>query len=278
MKKILVPTDFSENADNALNLVAQLAEKAEVQVTLLNVVNPEQFYTTNSEGEFLDASSDENYRKHLMEKAEEKLKKVAEAYPSLNPSLKVESGKVIEIINQYVQKEEIDSVVTGRHHTSIYEDMLFGSNAESIIRTIQCPVLNVRRRTENFKVERIAFATNLKDDLSNVVNQINDLQELFSAKINLVYINTPVDFYNTRRIMEMKEEFLQKYPIANHEFSIYDDFTIETGITHFAQDVKADIIALAAHHFNSLIDYTTTNRTSDIVMDETECPVLTFSI
>lgn len=278
MKKILVPTDFSENADNALHLVAQLAEKAEVEIVLLNVINPENFYTTNETGEFLDASADENYRNHLKEKSQNRLQELANDYPALKSSIKVEFGKVTDIINQCVEKEEADSVVIGRHSASIYEDMIFGTNAESIIRTVHCPVLNVRGRIDDFKMDKVAFATNLQDDLGKVISQINVLKSLFQANVHLTYVNTPADFFNTRRINEMKDEFIAKYPIEFSEFYIYDDFTIETGITHFAEDIDADVIALAAPHFNGLVEYMGNTRISDVVMDETERPVLTFSI
>ena len=115
-------------------------------------------------------------------------------------------------------------------------------------------------------------------DLSQVIPQIKEMQRIFGSSIHFVYINTPVSFYNNRRIQEMKDKCLTPFQMENYTFTIYNDFTIETGIAHFADDINADVVALASHHFNGLIDHIQTSRVSDVVIDETERPVLTFAI
>lgn len=276
MKKILIATDFSENAKNALEAAMYIAQKSDTLLVLLHVINPEQFYTVNTDGEFKDASSDNNYKDHLLQIAGQRMEKLIEEYKLTNAIGKIEEGNIPKVIHEYVAKEEVDLLVIGTHGTSAYEEMLFGSNTDKIIRISPCPVLVMHQKAENFKLDNIILATDLKDNEENVMVQLKKIQELFQSTIHLVYINTPVNFYNTRRIQEMKDAFVAKYELKEYQFTIYDDYTAATGIGHFSDDIDADVIAIASHHFGDLLDQATSAHVTDVVVDETKRPVLAF--
>jgi nucleotide-binding universal stress UspA family protein len=278
MKKILIPTDFSEASNNALEVAIQIAKKSDqdLLLVLMNVVDLDRFFTTNEAGEYVDARQDPKYKAHLISNAEQKLEDLIEKYKLTNATGKVETGDVIEIINKSVEEEEIDLVIVGAHSSNIYQEMLFSSTTDRVIRTVTCPVLTIRK-SHNFKADNLVFATNLDEEHGQVISQIKEMQRLFGSTIHLVYINTPADFYNNRRLQSMKDTFVEKYQLENYTFSIYDDFTIETGIAHFCEDAQADVLALAATHLNDLMDYTFSSHTSDIVIDVSSRPVLTFA-
>ena len=280
MKKILVPTDFSERAEYALDVAIQLAQSSdqEVLVELLNILDPERIYTITEDGDYKDLKNDDKYRELLISKTGRKMEDLIEAKNISNVKGTVELGKIDKVIADYVDKEGIDLVVKGAHGTSVYEEMLFVSNSDKIIHSTSCPVLTIRKPTQNFKCDNVVFAIDLESDLAKVIPQIKEMQRIFGSSIHFVYINTPVSFYNNRRIQEKKDQCLTPHHMENYTFTIYNDFTIETGIAHFADDINADVVALASHHFDGLIDHIQTSRVSDIVIDETERPVLTFAI
>ncbi len=278
MKKILIPTDFSEAANNALEAAIQIAKKSDQDLSLIlvNVIDLDRYFTTNEAGEYVDARTDEKYKQHLIHSSGEKLGKLIEEYQLSNAEAKVEMGDVVAIINDYVENQGVDLIVIGAHTTSAYQEMLFSSTTDRVIRTVLCPVLSVRGKINQLKADNIVFATNLDEAHDRVFEQIKEIQRLFGSTLHLVYINTPSEFYNHRRIQSMKEEFLKKYPFENYTFSIYDDFTVETGVAHFLEDSEADMLALASTHFNNYLDYTTTMHTSDVITDEVQKPVITF--
>lgn len=280
MKKLLVPTDFSEPAGYALDVAIQLAQSSdqEVLIVLVNILDPERIYTITEDGDYKDLSTDEKYRDLLIGKAGQKLETLIESKKI--PALKglVELGEFNAVINQIVDREGIDLIVKGVHGTSVYEEMLFVSNTDKLIHAAKCPVLNIRKKIEHLKCDNVVFATDLKNDLATVIPQIKEMQRIYGCSIHFVYINTPVSFYNNRRIQDMKNTILAPFNLENYTFTIYNDFTVETGIAHFADDINADIVALASHHFKGLIDHILDSRTSDVVLDETERPVMTFAI
>ncbi|MEO1652608.1 MAG: universal stress protein, partial [Bacteroidota bacterium] len=220
MKKILVPTDFKESADNALDAALQIsaASDQEVLILLLNIIDPERFYKVNESGEFIDASTDEEYRKHLVHQSGLRLEELIEKKGVKNIVGRVETGDTAQIITDYVEKEAVDLLVKGIHRTSIYEEMLFASNSQKIIHSVSCPVLTIRNKVESFTCANMVFATDLKADISSVEPQIKEIQRLFESTIHFVYINTPGNFYNNRRINEMKETYFQQYSFENFEF------------------------------------------------------------
>lgn len=278
MKKILIPTDFSEAANNALEAAIQIAKKSDqdLSLILMNVVDLDRYFTTNEEGEYVDARTDEKYKQHLIHTAGEKLGELIAQYQLSNAVAKVETGDVIEVINDHVENQGVDMIVIGAHTTSVYQEMLFSSTTDRVIRTVLCPVLTVRGKVNQLKADNIVFATNFSEAHERVFSQIKEIQRLFGSTIHLVYINTPSEFYNSRRIHSMKDDFLAKYPFENYTFSIYDDFTVETGIAHFLEDSGADMLALASTHFNNYLDYTTSVHTTDVLTDEVQKPVITF--
>ena len=81
MKKILVPTDFSERAEHALDVALQLAQSSdqEVLIELLNILDPERIYTITDDGDYKDLKSDEKYRELLISKAGRKMEELIEA-------------------------------------------------------------------------------------------------------------------------------------------------------------------------------------------------------
>ncbi|NJO03490.1 MAG: universal stress protein [Bacteroidia bacterium] len=278
MKKILVPTDLSEHSQHALDVAIQISQKSELEIILLNVIDLEKFYTTAEDGTYINASQDEGYKQHLSDQANKRLSEILDQVASDRILARVETGDLIEQLSKCVTQESIDLVIIGAHGTSIYEEMLFGSNANHIMRALKCPVLTIRDQVKDFKVDSMVFATSLRDNLDYALPQIRAIQQLFGSVIHLVYINTPVDFFNQRKINEMRDNFLAKHPLNSYTFTIYNDYTIETGIAHFSDDVDADIVALAAHQVDDMLDYILSTHTSDVIIDEAKRPVLAFSI
>jgi nucleotide-binding universal stress UspA family protein len=72
-------------------------------------------------------------------------------------------------------------------------------------------------------------------------------------------------------------EFVQKYQLTNYTFTVYDDNTEEDGIIHFAEEINADIIAVATHGRTGLAHLLSGSIAEDIV-NHANRPVLTFNL
>src|SRR6185312_10962845 len=100
MQKILVPTDFSDNALKAVAQACEIAKKANAVIHLLHVVVPTLNMAT--------MQADSSGNKVVADKSESldlSLKAIAEVYPDVKISPFLVGGNVIPSILKYAEKE-----------------------------------------------------------------------------------------------------------------------------------------------------------------------------
>jgi hypothetical protein len=100
---------------------------------------------------------------------------------------------------------------------------------------------------------------------------------VFEAKLHLVRINTPSNFETTRKTLKLIHEFIDNNKIENYTINIYNDKLEEDGIIYFAQDIDADLIALATHGRTGILHLLSGSIAEDVV-NHAKRPVWTFRI
>ena len=142
IKRILVPTDFSEPADAALKWAATLAREFDSRLYLLHVVPEPYAYPWGTELSTLPlndilAQSEEAARQRLGElAAETKL-------PAAQLSTSAVVGTPVDQVLALIKNEQIDLVVLGTHGRGLVGHLLLGSVAERVVRRSPVPVLTV---------------------------------------------------------------------------------------------------------------------------------------
>jgi nucleotide-binding universal stress UspA family protein len=145
LKKILVPTDFSDHSDQALRWGASLAEKYGAQMLLLHVIPPaiEEVSTQGSASEEIIMPLETRVEAQLFEIARTNL------HDNIPVEVKIAVGKPAEELLRVARQEAVDLIVMGTHgHTGLAHALL-GSTAETVLRTAPCPVFTVRANAEN---------------------------------------------------------------------------------------------------------------------------------
>jgi nucleotide-binding universal stress UspA family protein len=145
LKRILVPTDFSECAQQALTYATELAKRFEAELHLLHVVPPPS--TAYMYGAPLPREA-----LYPIEPAEKELGELI--VPGAEHITQIERTVVTGIpfmeIVQHARKNEIDLIVIGTHGRTGIKHMLMGSVAEKVVRKASCPVLSVRPEGQQF--------------------------------------------------------------------------------------------------------------------------------
>ncbi len=249
MKTILVPTDFSKEAGYALDAGIDLAARAGAQVILLHVVEgfvPGSFAT---QGGGPDDISEELFMRKLLEKGKNDLSKLVanRKLENINIITNVKVGNPFHHIARDILDTEADLVVMGSKGASGYEEVLIGSNTERVVRHSKCPVITIKKPVEFSQVTDIVFAANFIEAEDNVAAELIILQNLLGAKLHLVKVDTPGNFESSRTIKKRIHAFVQKHGLENYTMEIYNESTEEDGIIYFAEDIDADMIALATH-------------------------------
>jgi len=280
MKTILVPTDFSEQAQAALDLAYGIAKKNSATVQLLSVVEAPQGTSFSAMGEVTTPDGmDSMFFVQLMRRQRERLEKLVKdpKYQDISVEGEVEIGNPFENISQNIADRDVDLVVMGTQGSSGMEEILVGSNTEKVVRRAKCPVLTVKEAVDPDTIKDIVFATNLRNTPEKLMNELLKLQKLFDAKLHILCVNTPSTFETDRFYKDGIKSLVDKYKIENYTMNVYNDDVEEDGIVFFAEDINADMIALATHGRTGISHLLSGSIAEDIV-NHAKRPVWTFSI
>ncbi|SHF91165.1 Nucleotide-binding universal stress protein, UspA family [Flavobacterium micromati] len=274
MKRILVPIDFSQYAENALKTAAIIARKNNSEIFILHLLElPSQMQ---------DALSDGNSIPEVMlfiKKANEKITKITEQsyLDDVIIHVMVRFEKAFSGILAFVENNQIDLIVMGSHGTSGIEDILIGSNAEKVVRLSNIPVLVIKKNPDSFKPDNFVFASDFSKEIKKPFKKMLRFVEIFDAKLYLVMICSPNSFKTTLESEKTMNKFVKKHNIKNHSLHIFNDTNIENGIINFAQHVNADLIGICTHGRTGLAHFFNGSISEDIVNHSSK-PVITFRI
>lgn len=281
MKTILVPTDFSEQANNALSFAADIARKSgDTEIHVLHILEGVGQHSFNTTGE-VDTGSPENaiLMAHLMERATEELETLInqEEFEGLSLTGTVEVGNPYKGIAKGIARCGAELVVMGTKGSTGLEEVLIGSNTEKVVRYSKCPVITIKAATTIDSIKNIVFATNLIEDQTRMVNELKKIQALTGATLHLLKVNTPNHFHTDRQMRDEFSKFVDKYGFTDYTTNIYNDATEEDGILYFAQDINACLIALGTHGRTGLLHLLSGSIAEDLV-NHSQVPVWTLSM
>lgn len=279
MKKILVPTDFSKPAVIATEVAADIARKANAELTLLHVVEEIVGNSLNVEGQ---VSADNNWEDRLftmklIEKGKKQLSKTAED-PKLE-GIKVKQelrvGSPYHGMNAIITEKKVDLVVMGTSGRTDLEQMIIGSNTEKVVRRSHCPVLTMHNKPASKDFKNIVYATSMDRDEEVFSRIVRSTQKLYDATIHLVRINTPGNFQRDVVVKKYMQDFAKKLQLKNFTINVFNDVSEEEGIIYFADSINADLIAMATHGRTGFAHVLAGSIAEDVV-SHSKRPVLTF--
>lgn len=142
IRRVLFPTDFSDNAQEAIPHVLEMSRRFEAQVDVLHVlesaVHPTDFAWS--------ATTIEDLAEKRKDAAEERLKSLVEEM-GLAPdraTAVVEFGNPFEQIVRYAKEKNVDLIVMATHGRTGLSHLLLGSTAERVVRLAHCPVMTIK--------------------------------------------------------------------------------------------------------------------------------------
>jgi len=274
MKKILIPTDFSEQAENALKVAAQIAKKQKAEIYLLHTLElPMQKIDPLSTAQNLPEAM---YFMKLAHKHFETLL-VKDYLKGLNVHEIVEFYEPFRGVYQVCKKHHIDLIVMGSHGTNSFKEMLIGSNTEKVVRTSEVPVLVIKKEHPVFKVDHMVFASNFKDHYKAPFLKATEFAKLFNTKIHLLMVNTASHFMTTHDAAERIKTFAKGAKFDNYSVNVYNDINVEKGIMNFSQSIGADLIGMCTHGRQVLSSFFNGSISEDLV-NNAKRPVMTFKI
>lgn len=274
MKKILVPTDFSQHAEYALKVAAQIARKNNAEVILLHLLE-----LPHQAGDAMSASHEIPeimfFKNAAMNRLEEMMD--SDYLDGLEVSEVVQFDMTFEGVMDISNKNQVDLIIMGSHGASGFKEMFIGSNAEKVVRNSTVPVLIIKKEIENFEVNKFVFASDFTDEAKPAFSKVVEFANKFGAHLHLVMINTPNSFKSTLIAQEIIDSFVKNFSIHSYSTHIFNDANVEKGILNFANSIDADLIGMCTHGRKGLSHFFNGSISEDLVNHAVR-PVVTFKI
>ncbi len=138
IKQILVPTDFSENAQHAVSYATELAKRCSAKIHLLHTpVIPTYLLMDLSYSPGPEAVT------RILNDSQDALDEQAKglAATGVEYFTVIREGTVHEVIRDYAKEHDVDLVVVGTHGRTGVSKLMYGSVTERVIKTVHTPIV-----------------------------------------------------------------------------------------------------------------------------------------
>jgi nucleotide-binding universal stress UspA family protein len=273
MKKLLVPTDFSEQAENALKVAIEIAKKRNSEIYLLHSIElPVNLATGSSDGGLPQSL-------FYMKLAEKRFAEFREKDYLQDIVIHETIGRneIYEDIDETCRNNDIDLIVMGSNGASGFKEMFVGSNTEKVVRTSETPVLVIKNNHATFEINDFVFATDFSDKFKDAFIKAKTFAEDIGAHIHLLLVNTPASFKTSAQSHELMENFISGMDLKNYTLNVYNDTSVEKGILNFANFIEAELIGMGTHGRKGISHFLNGSISEDIV-NHIDMPIITFKI
>lgn len=279
MKTIIVPVDFSEYSEYALNVAAVLAGKLDANILVLHMLELSTVHAYGKETQNDHIEKTLFYTKLAEKKFDEFLRKDYLNGISVTPIIR--HFKVFSELGEVASENNANLIVMGSKGSSGISEFFIGSNTEKVVRHSEIPVLVVKNKLENWDVKKVVFATDFSEEAISSFSKSIELLEALKAEVQLLYVNIPGEGFKATDEMEWAvETFLQQAEgNVNRLKNVHyiADKTAEKGILKYAHKVNADMIAITTHGRTGLAHFFEGSITEDLA-NHADFPILTFQI
>jgi nucleotide-binding universal stress UspA family protein len=276
MKNILLPTDFSKNAWNAIFMAVKLYADMECKFYVLHTFEPKKeniagFKSSTRAGVVYQslAEASEGQLGEIMEYLEKNHKNPKHSFGKLSIS-----GGLVETIRDLVPKYDIDTIVMGTKGATGAKSVFMGSNAVNVLKGIKnCVTVVVPESYDFQKLESLVFPTEYVHFFpKNVLQPLLKLITLWNSKVKVFHVAQTFGLSETQK---SNKEILKKrfagHPTSFHKVVIKT--TVAEAIRQFAEEERTDMIVLT-NYSHDFFDKLTQEPVVKKVTFRTEIPLM----
>lgn len=278
MKRILIPIDFSDNADRALAAAKIIANIESTQLIILHAYQP---YITDvslvppvmGSTDFLPLSLElerefkdrlENYAKTLR----------AEGYDALAIW---SAGSIRSVVEEATKEHNPDLIVMGRTGAGGFLDKIIGSSATHIALEAPCPVMIIPPQVSPKRFNEVVYATQFEYEENDILREVFILMKHLGSRISLLKVNadTQPDIQpDNQYIEQIKNEF----PISGEDIVVRKASHVINGIEAYCDEIKADLLIMSSRERSFIEEYLINPSVTKRLVVHTHIPLLVFHL
>lgn len=250
MKRILIPTDFSPNADKATDYAVQIARLSGASMILIHACDDlDPLYLNGSMTRM-------EYNQRVMDEALEKLeirRKSIQETEKLDISVQLYSGSVLDTILVAAEEHEVGLIIMGTLGISGIHDKLFGSKTAELIRHSRIPVLTIPIEFEWSQPQKFMLAIKDTREALPLLTPLIDLTHLFRTELHVATFTDSgftgaIDYIADENSVQFASDKIRRenlgIPVVK-EHLLGGDF--EESINDFIAANKIDLLTMITH-------------------------------
>lgn len=263
---ILVPTDFSEFGDYALEHAVKFSKLLGIEIVMIHIIKMEE------------------ERKEALHKIRKKAEEIAQKF-QITPQTIVREGSIFSTIGEAANELNASMVIMGTHGRKGMQK-LSGSWALKVVVKSKAPCIVVQEppKTESFKT--IVFPVDYKREMMEKIGWLTLIAKVFNSKVYIYKYSSKVKFLGIIRFNDkgflrkifsntkLAEKHLKNNNIPYEVVSSEPrkDFSEQT--IHFAESIGADLILITTTKSINLADYIFAASEQNIIDNHAKIPVM----
>ena len=277
---ILFTTDFTEASRQALPFAAAYARRYNAHLVIANVVEQIPMSTVPMDAVPPDLDRDQERAHEYMQQFTR-----TDELRGFQLDTLVEPGFLWPVVQDAIEKKNVDFLVLGTHGRGAIKRMLLGSSAEEIFRRVTCPVLSVGpnvdpRLAHKKQMDKILFATDFSEGSAHALDYALKLTDEHNAQLLMIHVvqASALPFDITDEFVAESEARLKdmiprdRMPESAPFFLTLIGIPSEQ-ILKFAEREFADLIVIGMHKGKELASHWP-NEFAAKVIAGARCPVL----
>jgi nucleotide-binding universal stress UspA family protein len=252
IKKIIVPTDFSETSNMALSHAAFLARLINAELTLVHVQAYDPFYFEIPEP-LLVIQDHAKLDKFIEDKLIELSNKIETEF-GIKPTYKSPHGHVANEVMQIAQKEKTDLIIMGTHGAKGFEELFIGSNALKVVDLAPCPVLTVQAHAAKPGFANIVLPIDRSLHSREKVGMATALAKVYGAKIHILgLLNDTEDneYEKLQIVLDQVQHAVEKAALGYTRHTVQGTHLAAEALK-YGTSVNADLIIIMTDHESAL--------------------------
>ena len=244
MKKILLPTDFSDNSFEAIRYALLVYKDVKCTFYLLHTFNPPVYQTEYLLGSPGQIGLGDVLQETSLLKLEQLKKRLEDQYSNTNHTFIIHTAfnTLLNEITEMTQSENIDMIVMGTTGATGAKEILFGSNTVNVIKKSKCPVIAIPPKFEYEAPIEILFPTDF--EISYPKKEMEPLLLIarqHKSRINVLHVRKAIELNIVQK--ENKKQ-LDRLLVNMAIFHSVADNEIIPAVNQFQEKNKINLLVM----------------------------------
>lgn len=251
MNHLLVPTDFSPTADNALRYAIELAKRMDSDVTIFHAYH---FVSGGMGGsvaptEFEQQVMLENEEEVKQSLEELRAKFAKEHYLTDGKPLRIHTqsvfGLATDAVKEAAASNQYSMIVMGTKGASGLAEVVWGSITAGVIDHVDLPLIAVPHDAQFEGLNSIVYATNFDANDVDIIDGLRDFAACFDAEIVVVHVvRKAADGDHAGEKMDTLQNNYWFTPVDKMDFELIRDHSVEHGLMRYVKDHNISMVAV----------------------------------